>query len=89
MHHDYLGEMGRRRLVGVVIFLPPAGFDSKVVSIVTWRWSCGFPSEGVGRKQWFYSVSVWYLVGEMEVERSSVNLPQTDFAACVNPVCFI
>lgn len=40
-------------------------------------------------KQWFHSVSVWYLVGEMEVEGSSVNLLQTNFAASVNPVCFI
>jgi len=82
--------MDRRRLTGVVIFLPPpAGFDSKVVGIVTWRRGCGFPLEGVEEKQRFHSVSVWYLEGEMEVERSSVNLLQTGFAACVNAACFV
>lgn len=73
--------------MGVVIFLPPsARFDSKVVGVVTWR---RLPLEGVEGKQGFHSVSVWYLVGDMEVERSSVNLLQTDFAACVNPVYFV
>lgn len=58
--------------MGLVIFLPPpAAFDSKVVGIVTWRRGCGFPLEGMEEKQWFHSVSFWYLVGEMEVEMSS------------------
>lgn len=59
--------------MGVVIFLPPpAGLDSKVVGVVIWRRGCGSPLEGVEGKQWFCSVSVWYLVGEMGFERYSV-----------------
>lgn len=75
--------------MGIVIFLPPPpGFDSKVLGvgcIFSWRRGCGFHLEQVEEKQWFHLVSVWYLV----VERSSVTLLRTDFAAFVNAAFFI